>query len=74
MFSLMPNASKVALRVLSNIFIKKCYDFIDCQVETPHLMSLGARLISRDEFLDQLEVALSKPSDLGSWSDWSQYI
>jgi len=74
MFSLMPNASKVALRVLSNIFIKKCYDFIDCQVETPHLMSLGARLISRDEFLDQLEVALSKPTDLGSWSDWSQYI
>ena len=74
MFSLMPNASKVALRVLSNIFIKKCYDFIDCQVETPHLMSLGARLISRDEFLDQLEDALSKPSDLGSWSDWSQYI
>ncbi len=40
MFSLMPNASKVALRVLSNIlYSKQCYDFIDCQVETPHLMS-----------------------------------
>jgi len=74
MFALMPDASKVALRVLSNIFIKKCYDFIDCQVETPHLVSLGARLISRDEFLDQLEEALSKPSDLGSWSEWSKYI
>ncbi len=74
MFALMPDASKVALRVLSNIFIKKCYDFIDCQVETPHLMSLGARLISRDEFLDQLEEALGKPSDLGSWSEWSKYI
>jgi leucyl/phenylalanyl-tRNA--protein transferase len=74
MFTLMPDASKVALRVLSNIFIKKCYDFIDCQVETPHLISLGARLISRDEFLDQLEEALKKPTDLGSWSEWSRYI
>ena len=71
MFALVPNASKVALSYLSNIFVEKCYDFIDCQVETPHLMSLGARLISRDDFLDQLEVALSKPSDIGSWSDWN---
>jgi leucyl/phenylalanyl-tRNA--protein transferase len=70
MFSLVPNASKVALSFLSNIFVEKCYDFIDCQVETGHLVSLGARLISRDDFLNQLEEALNKPSDIGSWSDW----
>jgi len=70
MFALMPDASKVALRILSNIFVEKCYDFIDCQVETPHLMSLGARLIDRDQFLDELEVALAKPSEIGSWSSW----
>lgn len=74
MFALMPNASKVALRILSNIFVEKGYDFIDCQVETRHLVSLGARLISRDRFLDELEASLLKPSDLGSWSDWSSEI
>ncbi len=72
MFALMPDASKVALRTLSHIFVEKCYDFIDCQIETPHLVSLGARLISRDEFLDQLDEALTKPSNLGSWSEWNR--
>lgn len=74
MFALVPNASKVALSYLSNIFVEKCYDFIDCQVETPHLVSLGARLISRDDFLDQLEDALEKPSDIGSWSKWNYRV
>ena len=74
MFALMPDASKVALRILSNIFVEKCYDFIDCQVETPHLVSLGAKLINRDIFLDKLDEALTKPSDIGSWSEWSQDI
>ncbi|HHH20049.1 MAG TPA: leucyl/phenylalanyl-tRNA--protein transferase, partial [Campylobacterales bacterium] len=66
--------SKVALSILSNIFVEKGYDFIDCQVETPHLVSLGARLIDRDQFLDELNLSLLKPSDLGSWSDWSSEI
>ncbi|MCH9740668.1 MAG: leucyl/phenylalanyl-tRNA--protein transferase [Epsilonproteobacteria bacterium] len=72
MFALMPDASKFALRMLSSIFVKKGYDFIDCQVETPHLMTLGARLINRDAFLDQLDEAVMKPTDTGSWSSWSQ--
>ncbi len=71
MFALMPDASKVALRILSNVFVEKCYDFIDCQVETPHLVSLGAELINRDQFLDELKLALTKPSDIGSWSSWN---
>ena len=74
MFALVPNASKVALSYLSNIFVQKCYDFIDCQVETPHLVSLGAKLISRDDFLNELEDALEKPSDIGSWSEWSNNV
>jgi leucyl/phenylalanyl-tRNA--protein transferase len=74
MFSLMSNASKVALKVLSDILVKKEYYFIDCQVPTEHLMSLGARLVDRDIFLDQLEEALTKSTDLGSWSDWKKYL
>ena len=72
MFALMPNASKVALKFLADTLVENTYDFIDCQVETPHLMSLGARLIDRDDFLDQLEDTLKRPSKIGSWSDWNK--
>ena len=71
MFSLMPNASKVAIKALSSICEKKSYDFIDCQVETPHLINWGAKLIERDSFLDMLEDTLTKTTDFGLWSDWS---
>jgi len=74
MFSLMSDASKVALKSLSDILVQKDYRFIDCQVPTEHLMSLGARLVDRDEFLDQLEEALNQSSDLGSWGDWKKYL
>ena len=71
MFTLMSDASKVAIKALSNICVKKSYDFIDCQVETPHLIKWGARLVERDIFLDQLEETLTKSTDFGSWSNWS---
>jgi len=71
MFALMPDASKVALNFLVNTLIDNSYDFIDCQVETPHLVSLGARLIDRDSFLDQLEESIQRPSKIGSWSNWN---
>lgn len=47
MFSLRDNASKLCLRHLAG-----CgrYELIDCQLPTPHLFSLGAVEISRDEF------------------------
>lgn len=72
MFALMPNASKVALKFLTDTLIDNGFDFIDCQVETPHLVSLGARLIDRDSFLDQLEESIQRPSKIGSWSNWNR--
>lgn len=75
MFSLASNGSKVAMAALSSICKKKSYDFIDCQVETPHLMKWGAKLVEREYFLDMLELTLEKNTDFGSWSDWSwEYI
>ncbi|CAA6813948.1 MAG: Leucyl/phenylalanyl-tRNA--protein transferase (EC [uncultured Sulfurovum sp.] len=70
MFSLMSNASRISLCALSDICVKKSYDFIDCQVETPHLVNWGATLIARDDFLDLLEETLEKKTDFGSWRDW----
>lgn len=51
MFSKVSNASKVALISLCNA---NEYRLIDCQVYTEHLESLGARMISREEYLGML--------------------
>lgn len=67
MFSLVSDASKIALKALSDVLGSKGYDFIDCQMKTDHLVRLGAQVISRDRFLNELESALQKPSDLGHW-------
>jgi len=47
MFSLVSNASKAALIYLCGMG----YKLIDCQVYTPHLASMGARMISRKEYM-----------------------
>lgn len=55
MFSLLPNASKFALIKFVKYFQKKGGVLIDCQMETVHLRSLGAKLISRKDFVSYLE-------------------
>jgi leucyl/phenylalanyl-tRNA--protein transferase len=52
MFSCASNASKVALVYLLK---NTDYQLIDCQVENPHLKSLGAFNIERSAFVQQLE-------------------
>ena len=52
MFSEVSNASKVALISLCN---SGKYKLIDCQVYTEHLESMGARMISREEYLAILQ-------------------
>jgi len=67
MFSLVPDASKVAFKALSDVLGSRGYDFIDCQMKTDHMIGLGAEVVERDVFLDALEKTLEKPTDLGSW-------
>lgn len=59
MFSLKSDASKVALVRLSEKLQSEGYDFIDCQVPSEHLKTMGAKEIGRDEFLDMLEGSLN---------------
>jgi leucyl/phenylalanyl-tRNA--protein transferase len=54
MFSKSSNASKIALYYLTNELKKNNYRFIDCQVPSEHLKSLGGEVISRSNFLDLL--------------------
>lgn len=51
MFSKESNASKYAFITLVQQLQKEGVVLIDCQVHTPHLESLGARMIPRKEFL-----------------------
>lgn len=51
MFSLVPNASKLAMIHLARHMEAMGGGIIDCQLETPHLKSMGARYIPYDEYL-----------------------
>ena len=68
MFSLVRDASKVALVRLCEISKEFGFDFIDCQVPSEHLKRMGAVEVPRDIFLDQLKQALTKPSQIGKWN------
>ena len=51
MFSLVANASKLALIHLARMFEILGGHMIDCQFETPHLRSMGGRYIPYDEYI-----------------------
>ena len=55
MFAKVSDASKAAFAVLIEHLKLWGYSFVDCQVTTPHLVSLGAKEVSKDYFLMRLE-------------------
>lgn len=56
MFSLVPSASKQALIHLAQTLEKAGGVMIDCQFETPHLLSMGGRHISYDEYMEYVRM------------------
>lgn len=62
MFSRESNASKVAFITLVRQLKKMNFELIDCQMPSSHLISLGAREISREEFLLRLRKGGVVPS------------
>jgi leucyl/phenylalanyl-tRNA--protein transferase len=67
MFSSATDASKVALVQLVRQLALWGFDFVDCQLPSTHLSSLGAEEIRRGEFLERLERALARPGRAGHW-------
>lgn len=67
MFTKISDASKTALAALSSFLLKLKFDFIDCQVTTEHMLSMGAVEISRDDFLTKLLKSLTKKDITGRW-------
>lgn len=60
MFSRVPSASKLALIHLATYMKKIKGTLIDCQLETPHLRSMGGRFIPYDEYM---EILMPKASE-----------
>ncbi len=69
MFQIKRDASKVALHCLVQLLKKWEFDFIDAQVPSDHMKSLGAKEILRDEFLAMLKQSLEKPTRKGYWGE-----
>ncbi len=67
MFTRQPNASKAGFIVLVRALQQSGFRLIDCQQETHHLMSLGARSIPRTLFLHMLQDNQSAPTLAGRW-------
>ncbi|MBP7821854.1 MAG: leucyl/phenylalanyl-tRNA--protein transferase [Saprospiraceae bacterium] len=70
MYSKVSNASKFGMISLTRLLGQRGFHFIDCQVYTSHLASLGARNIRRSEFLDILKRNEREKTDISSWKDW----
>lgn len=64
MFYLRPSASRLALLSLFEHLRGRGLEWIDIQVLTPHMQALGAKLVSRETFLDKLARALERKLEL----------
>lgn len=69
MFSRRDNVSKLAfIRIAQNLETRG-YHFLDCQVSSDHLKTLGAREITRREYLEKLRSGLGYPTERGNWRE-----
>lgn len=67
MFSTQTDASKLAFAHFAQWLHQAGFDIIDCQVQTRHLMSFGAQLITRTDFSGLLNHAIPKEIDQNFW-------
>jgi leucyl/phenylalanyl-tRNA--protein transferase len=68
MFSRVADASKVALVALARQLQHWDFGLIDCQMETTHLASMGARPITREDFCARLADLVNLPHLPGPWT------
>jgi leucyl/phenylalanyl-tRNA--protein transferase len=67
MFSRQTNASKAAMLALCQQMVLNDFEILDCQVESPHLVSLGASLMPRNKFAAVLRQACKSNSQFLDW-------
>ena len=67
MFSAAPNASKLAVFGLARHMLANDLTLLDCQVVSPHLLSLGATTMPRLEFSEYLADACQPATPHTAW-------
>ena len=67
MFARETDASKVALATLVGTLQAKGFPIVDCQMNTSHLASLGAREINRADFLRAVAALVNYAEPPGRW-------
>lgn len=69
MFSSQTNASKIAMLAACLRLAADGFRLLDCQVVSPHLLTLGATAMPRDEFRRLLDEACAAPEPYSGWPD-----
>lgn len=72
MFSLAPDASKVAFATVTGLLQSWGFELIDCQVETEHLSRFGSEHWPRARYIEAVQHALQAPTRQGSWTEPSK--
>jgi len=67
MFSQDSNGSKIALSLLANLLDSGQFGIVDCQVLSSHLLSLGAILMPRRDFIARLESLCETAERFEKW-------
>ena len=67
MFHKATNASKLAMLSLVELLKSQAAQFIDCQMQNPHLASLGCIEVSRSTFLTMLAEQSQQSFDANMW-------
>ena len=67
MFSLRPNTSKMAMLGLATHMRSEGLELIDCQVVSPHLLTMGAKLMPRSDFTVILQRACNPSERHENW-------
>ena len=67
MFSRRSNASKIAMLALCRELLRHDCEIIDCQVESPHLVSLGATMMPRSRFAAVLKDVCRSQERFAGW-------
>ena len=74
MFSLVPSASKLALMHLARKMKEEGGKLIDCQFETPHLLTMGGRHITYEQYMVLMTNCGSPTLTKGSLTDSWLYM
>jgi leucyl/phenylalanyl-tRNA--protein transferase len=67
MFSLLTNTSKIAMLAIAKHLSQCGYQLIDCQVESDHLFTMGAVLMTRANFINSLTNLVHSPTEKQPW-------